>query len=982
MRNIIHQLTVLLLILVSLTIPLKAVNTNITGFVNDAITGEPLIGANIVLLGTSMGASSDMNGKYIIPNVVPGTYTIRVSYIGYGEIKSEIIIKEGESIKKDFALEPVGVKGQEIVVTGQAYGQTQAINEQLASMQISSVVSSARIQELPDNTVAESVGRLPGVTVLRSGGEGNEVVVRGLEPKYNQITIDGVEMSSSSIKDRSSDLSMISSNMLDGIQVTKSVTADMDANVVGGTINFQLHEARSNEFGRPVIGLLTQGTYNNLSNAYNKFNNYKYVGSIENRFFENDLGVFLQFDVERKNLTSNEYGGIFDHAPGNDYVNTITNGLNLNNIPRDRQRYNLAFVMDYKLPQGKIKTSNFFSSGNTDVQNRGEGYYVYTSPTTINQHQYSLASTNNKLGVITNTLLLDQQLPIFHLNASFAHSYSENRSPNDWTVTFVQTSAGLSQFTNAQNINPQDVPKAATNNLDQTFLNTFVSNYTMSRQRSFIMQADLDADVNLSDFLSAKIKFGGKYKYQTRKYNFEQFDGQGLSLASARVVDDLIISYLNLPSSLGSSIPIGYFQDNKYDYGNFLDGNYKMISPLHYGMLTGMADMLKNNLDYIAQNGGAIAYSRNTFQSISNDYNGVENQGAFYLMSVINIGQDITVIPGIRYQNLKTKYTAARGIQAALSFYDYNYYDTTVILNHGYWLPDISLKYKPFSWFDVRMAYSNTIAYPDYNTITPRIDVGFIDINYNNFQLTPARSTNYDIYFSFYENSIGLLTVGGYYKEIKDFIFPWNFHVSGAEAIRYYPPSKTPNSNPTGNYNVVTYVNNPYKIQNYGVELDWQTHFWYLPGVLSGLVFNMNYTHIFSKAQYPFVFHYRPTPRSAEIRIDTSYIDRLLDQPNDIINISLGYDFKGFSARISMINQANIFTGTNYWPSLRKHTDTYTRWDFSAKQELPWFGIQIFGNINNLNGAKDISIIQGAVTLPSSEQDYGMNADLGIRVKF
>jgi len=78
---------------------------------------------------------------------------------------------------------------------------------------------------LPDANAAEAVGRLSGVSVLRSGGEGNEVVVRGLQPKYNAIMIDGVRMSSSNSNDRSADLSMISPYSLEGIEVSKSVTA-------------------------------------------------------------------------------------------------------------------------------------------------------------------------------------------------------------------------------------------------------------------------------------------------------------------------------------------------------------------------------------------------------------------------------------------------------------------------------------------------------------------------------------------------------------------------------------------------------------------------------------------------------------------------------------------------------------------------------------------------------------------------------------
>jgi hypothetical protein len=195
MRKIIYYLSIVILVATLLSSNILAAGSNISGYVKDAKTGEPLLGANIVLLGTSMGASTDQNGKYVIPNVPDGSYTIRVSYIGYTEFKNEITTAEGKTLKRDFNLMPVSIVGQEIVVTAQAYGQTQAINEQLSSNQIINTISAAKIQELPDNTVAESVGRLPGISVLRSGGEGDEVVIRGLAPKYNKIMIDGIDMS-------------------------------------------------------------------------------------------------------------------------------------------------------------------------------------------------------------------------------------------------------------------------------------------------------------------------------------------------------------------------------------------------------------------------------------------------------------------------------------------------------------------------------------------------------------------------------------------------------------------------------------------------------------------------------------------------------------------------------------------------------------------------------------------------------------------
>ena len=118
-----------------------------------------------------------------------------------------------------------------------------AINKQLNAKSIVNIVSSDRIQELPDANAAETVARVPGVTIKREGGEGNKVIIRGLSPKYNSITVEGTKLAATDTDDRSTDLSMISQYMLDGIEVTKAGTPDLDADVLGGTVDFKLKRA-------------------------------------------------------------------------------------------------------------------------------------------------------------------------------------------------------------------------------------------------------------------------------------------------------------------------------------------------------------------------------------------------------------------------------------------------------------------------------------------------------------------------------------------------------------------------------------------------------------------------------------------------------------------------------------------------------------------------------------------------------------------
>ncbi|HUI09682.1 MAG TPA: carboxypeptidase-like regulatory domain-containing protein, partial [Bacteroidota bacterium] len=144
----------LVALLVCVAVPVAAVaapaGVNIEGTVKDAQTGDPLPGANVVLAGTSLGASADINGSYIIRNVPPGSYTIKVTYVGYKTVTAPLQVAETSPVTRNFKLEAVSLEGETVVVTAQASGQNAAINQQLASNAVTNVVSAARIQELPD----------------------------------------------------------------------------------------------------------------------------------------------------------------------------------------------------------------------------------------------------------------------------------------------------------------------------------------------------------------------------------------------------------------------------------------------------------------------------------------------------------------------------------------------------------------------------------------------------------------------------------------------------------------------------------------------------------------------------------------------------------------------------------------------------------------------------------------------------------------
>ena len=356
---------------------------------------------------------------------------VKVTYIGYTTLEDSIIINE-EDVTKDFVLSYTSIQGEEVVVTGQARGQMDAINKQLAAKSLINVVSSDRIQELPDANAAESVARVPGVTIKREGGEGNKVVIRGLSPKYNSITVDGTRLASTDADDRSTDLSMISQYMLDGIEVTKAGTPELDGDVLGGSVNFLLKKAKPGLHA----DIIAQGMNNSLTETND---DNKLVIGLGNRFWKDRIGVFGQLDYENRNRSSNSLGGWYTNPGAKlDSMNALQlASLNLYDIIRKNKRQNQLLVLDFEVPnlfnitsEGLITYSYLNSSIYKDVIRYQDSYSLST-----NAKMHSSGTNDSQIDVNTRTLKFKQTFfSDLHFDAYMSVSYTHLTLPTICSV--------------------------------------------------------------------------------------------------------------------------------------------------------------------------------------------------------------------------------------------------------------------------------------------------------------------------------------------------------------------------------------------------------------------------------------------------------------------------------------------------------------------------------------------------------------------
>ena len=951
---------------------------SISGVVKDGSTGDILIGTNVYFKGTSIGGITDIDGKFLITNIPVGEYVLMVSYIGYETYKENLTINAGDNIKKIIKLQySGGVNLQDVTVTAQARGQIAAINQQLQATDIKNVVSADRIQELPDANAAESLGRLPGVSVTRSGGEGSKVVIRGMSPKYNKVMIDGIEVASTGSDDRSTNLSMISSYSLDGIEVVKSNTADLDGDFVGGSVNFKLKTA-SDGFHVDVVAL---GSYNQLKSTVN---NYNFVASVSNRFLDNKLGIFAMGNFESRIRSGNERE-VETWFVKSDQSLTEPNPvwpskLFLLNTNRTRKRSGGTLVFDYRLNNGSIAFKNFISSGKDNIQEFSQNYNV-------NERNVNFKTKDATYDVLTlnNLLKYEQQFGVFKVYGKLGHSFSKSSSPNDLSLNFLEFASLPGIPRNDASLHPDSIVSYHTYNPSSMYARNFNNWNRNTEQRQYEVSADVEWAFSLSEQVTGKIKVGGKYrrrnKYHDETRNFADVSESTSGGAFNRVLLSefpQMVPYVDDPNS-AIRIPFSAYMDKDYVPDEFMKGKYgdimKDIADIYF--MHEVYDFVSNT---DLSGASSHVYRLDDPDSKQFDYKGSEDLYAGYIMGTFKITSFVDFIPGARYETNNTSYTGPRGDMRAtdaqrIIYGDYK--DTTTTRNNGYWLPMIHLKVKPLDWLQVRMAYTKTLARPDYKSLVPKQHIISGSENVviqHRFDLDPEMSNNFDFNVSVHENHVGLFTVGLFAKNIEDKIF-WTGKKLIGDKYPDYGLDQTLQS-----YNINTQYNDSNIVKVRGIELDWQTTFWYLPGAFKGLVLNINYTHINSEAIYPYTVYRTvgvPPFQNTEV-IDTSYTDRLIDQPNDILNISLGYDYKGFSARVSMMYTNDIFTENSRYYDTRGYKDKFTRWDISLKQQLPIEGLQVFMNLNNITGAVDEYYIRGA-SYPVREEHYGMTIDLGLR---
>ncbi|MDZ7336031.1 MAG: TonB-dependent receptor [candidate division KSB1 bacterium] len=993
MRKQGYQLLLIVAILVS---PILIFGQgSVRGVISDAANSKPLVGANVFIVGTSLGSATDVEGVYRIMRVPVGRYTLRVTYIGYQPKDIEIEVQQNRTLEVNVALIYDIIRGKLVEVTAQAEGQVAAINKQISSNTIVNIVSEEKIQELPDANAAEAIGRLPGVSIIRSGGEANKVILRGLEDKFTNITIDGVKIPPTDATSRGVDLSTLSQSSLAGIELYKATTPDKDGDALAGSINLVTKKAPDSRRFR----LDLKGDYNRLMNSADQYDLSLRYGE---RFFNKLLGIQLAGNFERR-IRSNERINVnYNQDPKRSQAGYFIDDFLLEFTDEIRKRDGLSLFLDLDTPdKGTIRFNTVYGRTKRDYLWSTRDYPSNGGGNQEGNPVYDYRDREQEIYTLNSSLRGDNTLLGLKVNWGVSLGQSEAKYPFDYEAIFVEPS-GMLPSPMVQS-NPAQLIDYAVNNFANAsmYWAYYRSQHNFDKERTAFL--DIGAPYLLANKVSGELKFGGKYKIKDRT-NERGEDFTPYYLGKWQPYELLPDGTFQKKDFTGT-----YFEDWLKAGGGFIAINQFFSKPTSrsvYGsyQLTPLVERARLR-QWWQLNRYGIDATGNQREVWPNplirydDYDITERVTAGYLMNTLNLGRKLTIIAGVRIEYEDNDYIASYMPKPVAGFPvpANSIRDTTSAADQTVVLPNLNIAYSPFDFMKLRLAAYKALARPDFNMRLDRYIAGRpaevgtqFQVYVGNPRLKTAQAWNFEANTSFFGRSLGLISISGYYKEIQDMYHMLNrFNTVGDSLLRFFG-IRWASQMKTTPYNLTLPYNSPKPAKVWGIEFEHQINFHFLPGLLKHLVLSYNaslvrseavlygsrtITYIDSSGLFPLI-------KSKNILIERK--QKLEGMPEFFGNIALGYDIGNFSGRISLFHQGEHNVSYSASGLSDEVTNAFTRVDVALRQKIT-NSITLVLNLSNLTNVEDGSSIYNRVydrRLFNESEKYGMTADFGVIVQF
>ena len=680
-------------------------------------------GASIEIKELNIKTQTNSNGSFNFKQLPAGTYTLEVTYVGAETLVQTIVIKESGNAPLILSLNEQSL--EEVLVLGQNSGQASAINQKRVADSIRSIVSADGIGQFPDQNAAESLQRLPGLSIERDQGEGRFVSIRGIDPNLNNVVINGLNVPSPEGGVRSVALDVIPSELIQTLAVSKSITPDMDGDAIGGTV-----EVRS------VSAFDRNGTTATLNaqlsqNALRSETSPK-VSASATHLINDEVGI-----AGAVSWQSRDFGSDNIESNGDDEVEQ-----RFYDISRERigAAINLDFRPDYK-----------------------NAYYIRTMYNEFTDNEFRLANTftldgedseieagtkdREETQTIMSVALGGENISnLWTLNYQLGYAYSNEDEPSALYYTFVTENEGIDADLETQipSVTMDDsVLDTSTYELDEV---SFEKNYAEDTEVSG--KIDLTRQFTIGDHI-AEFKTGAKLRSREKstEANISIYDGDFDGISGAD------------------------FESATPDWGLGTFGPAFSRSDLRADFAANKDNLELAELDSeLESNGASYVYNEDIF--------------AAYAMAKINIDK-LRVVAGLRYEQTDFSTTGMRVELIENEETDVEEVVNTlwnVERDYSHLLPSLNLRYEFSEKLIGRAAYTETISRPKFEDAaafqiieskTEEDDGEFVterEAEVGNPELKPYESTNLDLALEYYPGHIGIISAGIFYKEIENFV--------------------------------------------------------------------------------------------------------------------------------------------------------------------------------------------------------------------
>ena len=657
-------------------------------------------------------------------------------------------------------------------------------------------------------------------------------------------------------------------------------------------------------------------------------------------------------------MLNTNYRILRDAREGEPHAPVEVASLGLVDLHGTRQRYGGGVSLDWKLSNGQLFFNNMYSRQNRDEVRYDRRYHLGN-----NRQEWRPRHIERNIYTLNSTLAGEHDLDWLRVDWRLNRSVTSNNTPYDHQAWFFEPSALDRSGVDLTAGGPELIPAIARNRTERAFLESLINNESEQFQQNLTASLDLEVPVTAGRLIDGYIKFGGKHynNYRDRvTTGYRIFNWETPDLFNNPNSD---FPWVVNESGRASMSPFITAPERSY---MIVNNEFEIAHMPNIDLIDRMWDSYSNMY-------------RTLFEPRFNDYEATERLSSGYVMTELQIGPRLMILPGVRYEYEHSEYQAKRAeFQVKPEdiderIFDEEFEDSLATRNMGMWFPMVQARYRVTGWFDVRAARTITTSRPSFGHLSPQLKIDYDgnSVSRGHTQIRPMRSTNYDLFLSFNHNRLGLFTLGGFYKEVEDVIYTRNANIIFPEELGL------PNN--TRLFNITEPVNNENLTTVYGFELEWQSNLTHLPSPFNGLVLNANYSRFFSEAHYH-GFEFMRTPQGF-VGIDTFRVAPMVHQADHIANVSVGYDYRGFSARVSMQYQGATLRSIGARPETDQYTDDYLRFDASIRQRFYGQRLSLFANLHNITNREDRSS-QFTYDRPRSIEYYGAYVDMGIELRF